>query len=231
MVESLAPEATELNGSDEVIVINFDSSESDYKEIPLAFLANSPNGESNSDDDDDDTKSNEDASVSGELLNPAEAPKESPTNVEKSISYEIEGTCVETTPQASDSDENGTCPPTESPEEENDTSESDETPKIVMKKTIIISDDDSSESSSEPVDMIINPFLPESDIAEILKPKVEEEDEKLNSDELAFNLIDSNDIKKYSDDINRNMREEEQSFIHKRFTGFINALMNAFVFA
>jgi hypothetical protein len=215
-----------------------DSSESDYKEIPLAFLANSPNGEESGDDDDDsdedDSTSNEDASVSAELLNPVETPKiEEPPQktADKSLSDET-GTCVETTPIESDSDENGTClPTTETPDEDDDesSSESDEIPKIIMTKTIITDDDES--ESSEPVDMVINPFLPISDVAEILKQKIDESDESFTSDELSFNLIDSNDIKKYSEDIPKNVRQEEKSFIHKRFTGFIDALMNAFAFA
>lgn len=219
-----------LNAYDEaVIVIDLDSSESDYKEIPLAFLANSPNDESDSEDDDDDTNSKEDASISAELLNPVEIKKE-PTTAAESISDET-GTCVETTPEVNDSDETGTCPitTTDTPDDNDEDSESDETPKIIMKKTII-TDGDSSDSSSEEADIIINPFLPVSDVAEIIKPKVEDEEEKLASDELAFNLIDSNDIKRHADDVNKTLKEEEQSYIQKRFSSFINALMNSFVF-
>lgn len=194
-----------------------DSSESDYKEIPLAFLANSPSGE-----DEDDTSS-EDASVS------VEAPKiEEPIKptVSESLSDET-GTCVDTTPQAYDSDENGTCLPTT--ETTDDSEESDEIRKIVIKKTII-TPGESSSSSSEEVDMIITPFLPVSDISEIIKPKVEEEDEKMGSEELSYNLIDSNDILKRSDDLQKTVRQEEQSILHRKFSSFIDALMSSFLF-
>lgn len=247
------PEPIDLVANEETVIkFGIDNSEDDSKssesfEDPLEdFLANSSGtGDSSSDDDE---------SVSGEVLNPIETIKiEGPienikidapavetikvdiipdkiVTPEESESYELDGTCLPTE-EPSESDENGTCLPTAAADEEDDEeeeAESDEVPQIIIKKTIITSDDkEFASTSSETPDMIINPFLVVPDVEEIIKPNIEDDDESnIASDELAFNFIDSNDVAKHSEEYKK--RTEEYSDNSARFVNFMRGLMSVF---
>lgn len=189
----------------------------------MNFLATST-GDNNDDDSSDEESESE--SKSDEL-----AREKTTAEPKENSDYDLEGTCLNTDivseapKKNSDSDENGTCPPTtltpEAPEVEK------EIPKIVITKIDDDESDSSASSSSEELIWIISPFLQVPDVPNMKPYNIPpvKNDYNADSNEEAFNLIDSNDLTVETKPI------EKSTPLHEKFSSFLDALMNSFAFA
>ncbi len=167
-----------------MILINVDSNKG-FKEIPLDFLLDSESSES-SESSSEDSSSVEVVSIIEVIqFDVGSASDEFEIKLfpdDTKVKVEIAGDDYEY-----DSDENGTCPSTtgttEMPEEK-----LPEIPEIPAKQEV-------EDASVEPIDDAVEIIVPSVSIPDVYQvPKTDEKQNELDSNEINFNLIDSNDV-------------------------------------
>jgi hypothetical protein len=232
--------------------------ESESKEIPLDFFSDSSSDDSEDSDDDSSSESDESLELV-ESKNSGECPATTDFPEPDSDSDE-NGTCPMTFPTSTTDDsevesvielavidteiEKEAEPEIEIQKEvvEKDSDSEEEiksegpTIKISQINDSYEDDSSSSSSSSEEVDMIIMPFLEVDDLVVLKELDMPFADDDLiaiahgDSNEITFNLIDSNDLIKHEEDAIRPDKDLEDSFIQKQFSRLIDSIWNIFEF-